>query len=207
MFSRFVVFHRALLYRRRPSSGTRIFRRDEALRDRRPVAAGDSVVDQEVPSKKDLSMMGIKVSVMPRLLLVAFCGILGCAPAQPTGKVVATVPAKGVLIYQGKPLPFHSVLVVPEKDRSAIGMTDQDGQFVLGTNRPNDGAVPGSHRVAVSYVGNPEEDPMSKGLVEIGTSPPPPKIKIDKKYQNPETSGIVVEIPPSGTDKIQIELK
>ncbi|WP_010586141.1 hypothetical protein [Schlesneria paludicola] len=176
-----------------------------------PVVFSSSVTaisaDELREVEKEKNMRGLKVSARLRLLLVTVWGVVGCAPAQPTGKIVATVPAKGVLLYQGKPLPFHSVLLAPEKDRSAIGMTDKDGQFVLGTNRPNDGAVPGSHRVAINYVGNPEDDPMSKGLVRIGTTPPPPKVKIDKKYQSPDTSGVVVEIPPGGTDAIQIELK
>jgi hypothetical protein len=38
------------------------------------------------------------------------------------------------------------------------------------------------------------------------TPPPPPTIKIPDKYANPETSGLTVEVPESGTDAIAINL-
>lgn len=39
------------------------------------------------------------------------------------------------------------------------------------------------------------------------TQPPPPKVKIDQKYTNPETSGLTVQIPEDGTESLKIELQ
>ncbi|MFN9236126.1 MAG: hypothetical protein ACK6D4_15940, partial [Planctomyces sp.] len=63
----------------------------------------------------------------------------------------------------------------------------------------------GTHRVAVTWIGPPSTDP-GQGVLEF-TQPPPPTIKIPDKYANPETSGITVEVPESGTDAIVINLE
>ena len=73
----------------------------------------------------------------------------GCQPAQavPAG---ATVPVKGVLRYQGKPLTSGAVTFEPtDIGREAHGEVRPDGTFELTTFRPGDGAVAGTHRVAV----------------------------------------------------------
>ena len=138
---------------------------------------------------------------------MAELSLAGCGPANPASQVVPTVPAKRILLFQGKPLPFHSIVLAPDQERSAFVTNDDEGRFVLGTNRPDDGAVTGTHRVAVNFVGDPTEDRLSPGLVKIGASPPRPPIKIDKKYHDPKTSGITIEIPPGGNENIEINLK
>lgn len=135
------------------------------------------------------------------LLAAAFAagGLAGCGSGEPSGDVVDTVPAAGSLSYQGKPLAYYKVTVYPEGDRPAAGVTDEEGNFTLGTNTLDDGAVVGTHPAAVAYVGppskNPEEEP-----------PPPPKVKIPRKYRKTETSDLTVEIPSSGVSDLQIEL-
>ncbi|MEI8020872.1 MAG: hypothetical protein WCH39_21895, partial [Schlesneria sp.] len=71
----------------------------------------------------------------------------------------------------------------------------------------DDGAVVGTHQVAIVYVGDPANDPANDGPVSGYTPPAPPSIKIDAKYQKPETSGLILEIPPSGSKNLSIELK
>jgi hypothetical protein len=139
------------------------------------------------------------------IVLVAAWGLCGCSPSVPTGKIVPSVMARGVLLYRGEPLPFHQITVMPDDDRPAVGITREDGTFVLGTNRPADGAVSGTHPVAVRYVGPPSADP-AEGM-NVFTKPPAPSVKIDKKYQNASTSGLSVEIPPQGTSDLEIDLK
>jgi hypothetical protein len=132
---------------------------------------------------------------------------IGCGESVPTGKHVPTVAAAGVLTYQGKPLAFYEVKVFPEHERPAIGLTDEEGHFVLGTNNTNDGAVIGTHQVAIVYVGDPADKPGNDGPVSGYTPPAPPSVKINAKYQKAETSGVTLEIPPSGSTKLQIDLK
>ena len=150
----------------------------------------------------NIASRSIVTIVMPLVIAV-----LGCVENIPTGKHVPTVAAKGVLTYQGTPLAFHEVMVVPDDERPAIGLTDEEGHFVLGTNRSDDGAVVGTHRVAIVYVGDPADQPGNDGPVSGYTPPAPPSIKIDPKYANVKTSGLILEIPESGATDLSIDLK
>ena len=87
--------------------------------------------------------------------LALFSVALGCN-SQPTGDIVPTSPAAGTATYQGKPLEFYQIRFVPEDGRPAAGVTDEKGNFTLGTNDLADGAPTGKHRVAISYVGPPK---------------------------------------------------
>lgn len=131
--------------------------------------------------------------------------LAGCGEATPTGDVVETAEASGTLTYRGEPLQHYQVTVMPENNRPAVGISDESGRFVLGTNRTGDGAVVGMHPVAVTYVGPPNTNP-EEGIMEF-TAPPPPKVKIHKKYTNTETSGLTVKIPENGTADLRIELR
>lgn len=142
---------------------------------------------------------------MPGACAVLGFVLAGCGGGQPTAEIIPTAPAGGVLSYQGNPLEFHEIVVMPEGDRPAIGVSDEQGRFALGTNDKGDGAVVGTHPVAVRYVGPPSTDP-EEGITKF-TPPPPPKVKIDKKYNDPTTSGLTVTIPEDGDTELKIELK
>ena len=130
--------------------------------------------------------------------------VAGCGESAPVADIEKTVTAGGVLTFQGKPLENYRVIFHPkDKKRPASGRTDADGRFQLGTNRPGDGAVPGSHQVTVSYVG-PEVAPTpGDEFKEI----PPPKIVIPEKYGRQESSDVTQEIPVGGDSKLKIDLK
>ena len=84
-------------------------------------------------------------------LLLCF---MGCAPAQPTGDVIDTVPASGVLTHKGAPLEFYRVSFFPKENRPAMGETNAVGKFTLGTNKPDDGAVVGNTITGYSKSGS-----------------------------------------------------
>lgn len=130
--------------------------------------------------------------------------VMGCAPAQPTGDVVDTVPASGFLTHKGAPLEFYRVSFFPKDNRPAMGETNAEGKFTLGTNKPGDGAVVGNHKVAITWIGPPSTNP-NEGMTEF-TSPPPPKVKLDPKYSDPETSGLVLEVPDGGSAELKVDL-
>ncbi len=144
---------------------------------------------------------GKPCSRYPLWLVALVLGSAGCGSGQPSGDVVPTVPAAGVLTYRGQPLEHHQVLVYPSSQRPAAGVTDANGRFVLGTNREGDGAPVGTHQVTVTYVGPPNLNP------EEATPLPPPKVKIPAKYRNVKTSGLQVEIPEGGSQDLKIELQ
>ena len=152
--------------------------------------------------RRHAARRGLLVSALP---VLAALSLAGCGTGTPTGDIVETVPARGTLRYRGEPLAWHRITVMPEGDRPAVGVANESGEFVLGTNDKEDGAVVGTHSVAVSYVGPPNENP-GEGVMEF-TPPPPPKAKIDNKYGNPETSGLTVQIPEGGTDSLTIDLQ
>lgn len=148
------------------------------------------------------SFRGIAVS--------AFClvGLLaGCRESIPTGVVVKTVPVNGIVAFQGQPLENYLVTFYPDGDRRpATGKTDSEGRFTLGTNEPGDGAVVGSHKLSVTYVG--PETAAEPGREELSAmAPPPPKIKIPAKYGNAETSGLTRDVPESGLRDVKIDLQ
>src|SRR5690606_7974325 len=90
----------------------------------------------------------------------AFClAAAGCGDAGPKADIEETVPAEGIVTFEGAPLEYHQVMLQPAGHRAAAGISDGSGKFVLGTNGQGDGAVVGTHKVSVVYVGPPNTDP------------------------------------------------
>lgn len=80
------------------------------------------------------------------LALAILGGFTGCGPARPP-----LVSASGTISLDGKPLPEASVVFQPTSGgRPATGVTDAFGRFVLGTFKPRDGVLIGSHTVTIA---------------------------------------------------------
>lgn len=134
----------------------------------------------------------------------SICVLLAGCGSQPSGDVLSTVPAGGTLTYKGKPLEFHQVIFMRKGERPAAGVSNGDGKFTLGTNDAGDGAPPGDYEVAVTYVGPPSTNP-EEGMNEF-TTPPPPKVKIDRKYSDSTKSGVKVTVPNGGSTGLKVDL-
>lgn len=116
------------------------------------------------------------------VLLGVSAVLMGCGGSDaPT-----TVAAKGVVTYQGKPVPKLSVAFIPEKGLLATGTTDAEGKFVLMTNKPGDGATVGTYKVAISF--DSGEVPPMPGMEPPGYKPP--ESPIPAKYGDVSTSGL-----------------
>lgn len=118
------------------------------------------------------------------LLLVPVLLCLGCGESG-----LATYPVQGIVRFpDGKVLRGGSIEFEcsdGERPVLATGMIGPDGTFVLGTKTKDDGAIAGTHRVAVFsgyQVGNGVERP---GLIE--------KAKLDEKYRSFRTSGLTMQ--------------
>jgi hypothetical protein len=120
----------------------------------------------------------------------AFLGGCGGAGDAPT-----TVPVKGVVKYQGKPIAKLSVAFLPDKGVLATGTTNAEGAFELTTNKPGDGAMVGSYRVAISFV--PDEIPVMPGFP--GSEKKPPDSPIPTKYADVRTSGLTKTVDQDAT--------
>jgi hypothetical protein len=117
---------------------------------------------------------------------LAFLVCWGCGSRE-RAHVGTTVPVKGVVTYQGKPLTGGEISFEPEFGREANGAIQPDGTFVLTTFKEGDGAIPGTHRVAVS--GNTSEH---------STTP--------QKYKNATSSKVEVMVT-EGKTEYTIDLK
>lgn len=140
------------------------------------------------------------------LLLLCSGALIGCGGSyEPKAEIFQTVSAEGVLTLKGKPLPGFVVSVHPaDGKRTASGTTDADGRFKLGTNSAGDGAVPGSHRISVVW--QPPEDDGMGGVIDDPRKLPKPPVQIPAKYASPDTSGITLEIPESGSSELKLDL-
>ena len=108
------------------------------------------------------------------LAALAFSASAGCG-SDAGAYVGSTVPVKGKVTYKGKPLTQGEIVFEPDSGgREAHGAIGPDGGFELTTFNKGDGAVPGTHRVAVS-----------------GTSK---KDGVPLKYKNVSSSKVEVEV-------------
>ncbi len=132
------------------------------------------------------------------VLLGAGAILAGCGSSDR----LPTAPVRGKVIYNGKPLEFGAVLFVPEKGKSAEGLIQSDGTFVLSTYGTRDGAVIGKHKVAI--ICNETQRPGFKP--PPGQEMPAGKPLIPEKYMNYETSGLTAEVT-KGSNEFTFELK
>lgn len=121
---------------------------------------------------------------MRRILLVAALFAAGCGGrATVTGRV--TYP-------DGSPVESGSVVAEGTANGKAVlvqGTINKDGTFRLGGDRPGDGVLPGSYKVAVhpEYVPDAER---AKGVLPA----------VDGKYTRYSSSGFTLDVPPGGTE-------
>jgi hypothetical protein len=110
----------------------------------------------------------------------------------------------GVVRMDGNPLTRGTVRFLPSAGRTAEGKIQPDGTFTLGTFGDSDGALIGTHQVAIiAYepsrraAGRPPDFTVAS-----------PKIKplVPMKYMAPGTSGLVFEVK-SGNNHAEFDLK
>ena len=136
------------------------------------------------------------------LLLLALITVLGCGGGSKTASVT------GRITYKGKPVPKGNVSFTPVQGatRAAAGLTDENGNFTLGSLSANDGALPGSYRVSIIARG-PDRAPKAG---EVGSGMPgemmPGDPIIPTKYFAPDSSGLTFEVK-KGSNRADFDLK
>jgi hypothetical protein len=117
--------------------------------------------------------MRISASFVLAIVLLSSCWGCGSNAAPYVGK---TVPVKGKVTYKGKLLTQGQIVFEPDNSgREAHGSIQPDGTFELSTFAKGDGAVPGTHRIAVT-----------SGMVG--------KVVVPVKYKNTSSSKTEVEV-------------
>jgi hypothetical protein len=144
-------------------------------------------------------------------LAAGFCGLLGCGPEGVS--LEGVVPVSGTVTQGGAPLEGAAVTFAPtDGGRTASGLTDENGEFVLTTLQPGDGAMPGSYKVAITKketVGKEyTEEEANEYYNKHQKQPPAPEIKnlLDEKYADPETSGLTADVPEGGVSDLKFDM-
>ena len=114
---------------------------------------------------------------------------------------LSTVPAKGTVTLDGKPLADANITFTPDRGRSATGKSSADGTFVLSTYDQGDGAIVGHHLVTVTAreVGA-ADTPGAPGITRPGRS------LIPERYGNTATSGLSFEVTDGPENVFEIQL-
>ncbi|MCC6510445.1 MAG: carboxypeptidase regulatory-like domain-containing protein, partial [Pirellulaceae bacterium] len=112
---------------------------------------------------------------------LALCVALSLAGCSGMSDAPKLAKAKGVVKLNGNPLANIGVTFFPTSGPPAFGNTNAQGEFVLMTIAPRDGAAVGSHRVAL---GKAEEGSSEKGAAAA----------IAEKYAFPDKSGLTAEV-------------
>jgi hypothetical protein len=126
-------------------------------------------------------------SIVPLVAAALVC--TGCNSNKPPLGVV-----HGTVVLDGRPLAAGAVITNFASGRGAQGAI-HDGKFELGTYGATDGALIGTHRVAV--IAREQSD----GGPEAKTG----KLLVPERYTKPETSDLSIEVK-SGTNTPMLEL-
>lgn len=125
---------------------------------------------------------------MPVLAVaIVFVLLFGCDDGRPK-----RVPVSGIVLIDGEPLAYGSILFVPEQGRPGGGAIDSSGRFTLTCFEPGDGVPPGTYRVQVRAI-----EPMGE-VAQRWHAP--------QKYSDAASSGLEVVVE-SATDDVKIELE
>lgn len=123
-------------------------------------------------------------------LAVALLAAAGCGG----GEKVKVVPAEGVVKINGKPAANIMVQFMPDSRKGGKGptssaTTDEQGKFRLKTQDGQDGAVVGSHMVALI---DTEEERTPQGRA------PKQAPRLDSKYATPMSSNLTADVTDGG---------
>ena len=123
---------------------------------------------------------------------------VGCSGSQRE-----TAPVEGSVKLDGKPLASAIITFYPESGRSASGVLQENGTYVLGTYSESDGAVPGKHKVAITAFNQSAKKP------DFDNDRPNRSDRqsaIPVRYANPESSGLTFEVKAGETNNAPFEL-
>jgi hypothetical protein len=134
------------------------------------------------------------------LLSGSFLASAGCSkPGTAT-----VVPVKGKVLLDGEPLKFGSVTLQPTRGQPARGDIGPDGEFMLSTYRPGDGAPIGRHTVKVTCYTS--QDPAAKKDATAGATGMLGESLIPDRYTRFDSSGLEISILAGSSTPYVIEL-
>ncbi|WP_435020786.1 hypothetical protein TA3x_002020 [Tundrisphaera sp. TA3] len=104
-----------------------------------------------------------------------FAAALAVASGCGSGNGLHLAKVRGTVTYKGEPIPYGTILFEPDAESgtagpSAMGSIAGDGSFTLSTEESGDGAIVGTHRLAVVGL-EPMPDAPAAALPDPETSP------------------------------------
>jgi hypothetical protein len=140
-----------------------------------------------------------------RSRLVAAClaplALLSGSCDGPTEGRVPVHPARGQVLYKGKPLADALVVLRPVDPATKegglpqpTGRTDPEGKFQLHTYLGDDGAPAGSYLVGISL--SPAFSETRDLMKKVTATPKPATDVLGTRYIDPANSGLRAEIKP-----------
>ena len=143
----------------------------------------------ETASRKFSHVDCFRCCCVASIIVCAFA-CAGCGSKSPIARV------RGKVELDGRPLATGAVVTLPKRGRGAQGAV-RDGEFELGTFGKNDGALVGTHQVAViAYDKSQARGPEAK----MG------KLLVPARYTNPETSGLSIDVKSGEVNTPTLEL-
>lgn len=126
--------------------------------------------------------------VTPRqIALILVLLLAGC------GSGPRTVRVTGTATYQGKSAPANLVITfLPQNGQRSIGLTDQNGKFILRSSSGKESVPVGMHKVCVQL--KPAASRQDDEEYRAAQLNDPTIAAILEKYGNPDTTPLVVEI-------------
>lgn len=112
----------------------------------------------------------------------------------------STLKVQGAISYNGEPVTTGQIVFFPDSGgKIAVGQIQKDGTYILTTYKEGDGALPGSHQVAIiserDMEGIDAEDPEAEAEPSF----------IPTKYNMQKTSGLTA-IVKEETNEIDFAL-
>lgn len=142
------------------------------------------------------------VSICHQHALVV-CALL-CTGCTDESHRLETASVAGIVMLDGAPVTEGVVIFTPARGKMARGAINKDGTFSLSTYNDDDGAIVGTHQVAViSRLGNEE------ALIEKTPARGQQLFKwiVPERYANGATSGLVFEVKPGVENHPTFELQ
>jgi hypothetical protein len=131
----------------------------------------------------------------PTTILLSAILVSGCSSG--------IYPVEGQVVWKdGSPAKelagSQVVFELEEANTSARGTVQADGSFRLTTNKPDDGALPGEHKVIVMEVGlkplgGPDASAIAPGVM-------------DSRFSDLSTSDLTAEVKP-GTNRVTLTVE
>ena len=118
----------------------------------------------------------------------------GCAGGKSPARKL--VPVTGTVFFGGQPLGRGTITFVSDSTSgiNAAGEIDASGKYALSSERPGDGAAPGSYKVRIESWSSPPR------MDETGTDPGKPAIP--EKYFDSQQSGLTATISDENAPQV-----